>query len=33
MNTTSHRVDVPYTRHELEALFHYANEHDVETQR
>jgi hypothetical protein len=30
MNTTMHLVDFPYTQPELEALFRYANEHDVE---
>jgi hypothetical protein len=30
MNTTRHAVDFPYTRQELEALFCYAHEHDVE---
>jgi hypothetical protein len=30
MNTARHRVDFPYTRPELEALFRYAHEHDVE---
>jgi hypothetical protein len=30
MLTTRHPVDFPYTRQELEALFRYANEHDVE---
>jgi hypothetical protein len=30
MLTTRHPVDFPYTRAELEALFRYANEHDVE---
>ena len=30
MNTTMHPVDFPYARAELEALFRYANEHDVE---
>lgn len=30
MLTTRHPVDFPYTRLELEALFRYAREHDVE---
>jgi hypothetical protein len=30
MLTTRHPVDFPYTRQELEALFRYANEQDVE---
>jgi hypothetical protein len=30
MNSTMHRVDFPYTRPELDALFRYANEHDVD---
>jgi hypothetical protein len=30
MNSTMHRVDFPYTRQELEALFRYARQHDVE---
>src|SRR5262245_45753537 len=30
MNSTMHRVDFPYTRQELDTLFRYANEHDVE---
>src|SRR5919197_919088 len=30
MNSTMHRVDFPYNRQELQALFRYANEHDVE---
>ena len=30
MNSTMHPVDFLYTRQELEALFRYANEHDVE---
>jgi hypothetical protein len=30
MLTTRHAVDFAYTRQELEALFCYANEHDVE---
>jgi hypothetical protein len=30
MLTTRYPVDFPYTRQELEALFHYAREHDVE---
>jgi hypothetical protein len=30
MNTTRHAVDFSYTRGELEALFHYAHDHDVE---
>jgi hypothetical protein len=28
MNTTRHPVDFPYTRAELDALFHYARAHD-----
>jgi hypothetical protein len=31
MLTTRHPVDFPYTRPELEALFQYARDHDVET--
>jgi hypothetical protein len=30
MLTTRHPVDFPYTRPELEALFQYARDHDVE---
>ena len=30
MNTTRHPADFPYTRAELDALFHYARAHDVE---
>jgi hypothetical protein len=30
MLTTRHPVDFPYTRPELDALFRYANDHDVE---
>jgi hypothetical protein len=30
MNSTMYRVDFRYTRPELEALFRYAHEHDVE---
>jgi hypothetical protein len=30
MLTTRHPVDFPYSRQELDALFCYANEHDVE---
>jgi len=30
MNRTRHCVDFAYTRQELEALFRYAHEHDVE---
>ena len=30
MLTARHPVDFPYTRPELEALFRYAHEHDVE---
>jgi hypothetical protein len=30
MNSTIHRVDFAYTRQELDALFRYANEHDVD---
>lgn len=30
MNSTTHRVDFVYTRQELEALFRYAHENDVE---
>ena len=30
MSTTRHPVDFPYTRPELEALFQYARDHDVE---
>jgi len=30
MLTTRHPVDFPYTRQELDALFRYANEHDME---
>ena len=30
MLTTRQTVDFPYTRQELEALFRYANAHDVE---
>ena len=30
MNTTSHQVNFPYTRQELEALFVLANREDVE---
>ena len=30
MLTTRHAVDFAYTRQELEALFRYAHEHDVE---
>jgi hypothetical protein len=30
MLTTRHPVEFPYTRPELEALFRYANEHDVD---
>jgi hypothetical protein len=30
MNSTVHPVNFPYTRQELEALFRYAHEHDVE---
>lgn len=30
MNSTMHPVDFPYTRAELDALFRYAHEHDVE---
>jgi hypothetical protein len=30
MNSTMHRVECPYTRQELEALFRVANEEDVE---
>jgi hypothetical protein len=30
MNSTRHRVDFPYTRQELEALFRLAHEQDVE---
>lgn len=30
MFTSRHAVDFPYTRPELEALFRYAHEHDVE---
>lgn len=30
MLTTRHAVDFAYTRLELDALFRYANEHDVE---
>jgi hypothetical protein len=30
MNSTMHAVNFPYTRPELEALFRYANEYDVE---
>jgi hypothetical protein len=30
MNSTMHRVDFAYSRQELNALFRYANEHDVE---
>jgi hypothetical protein len=30
MLTTRHSVDFPYTRPELDALFRYAHEHDVE---
>jgi hypothetical protein len=30
MLTTRHPVDFAYTRLELEALFRYANEHDVD---
>jgi hypothetical protein len=30
MNSIMHRVDFPYTRAELEAIFRYAHEHDVE---
>jgi hypothetical protein len=30
MNSTMHQVDFPYTRPELDALFQYARDHDVE---
>jgi hypothetical protein len=30
MNTTMHAVDFPYTLPELETIFRYAHEHDVE---
>jgi hypothetical protein len=30
MNSTMHRVDFAYTRQEIEVLFRYAHEHDVE---
>jgi hypothetical protein len=30
MRTTRHAVDFPYSRQELEALFRYAHDHDVE---
>jgi hypothetical protein len=30
MLSTRHAVDFTYTRQELDALFHYAHEHDVE---
>jgi len=30
MLTTRHQVDFPYTRLELDALFRYTHEHDVE---
>jgi hypothetical protein len=30
MNSTMHPVEFPYTRPELEALFRYAHDHDVE---
>jgi hypothetical protein len=30
MNSTMHRVEFPYSRQELEALFRLANEEDVE---
>jgi hypothetical protein len=30
MLTTRHPVDCPYIRPELDALFRYANDHDVE---
>jgi hypothetical protein len=30
MHSTMHRVDFPYTTAELEALFRYANAHDVD---
>lgn len=30
MNSTMHPVEFYYTRQELQALFRYANEHDVE---
>jgi hypothetical protein len=30
MHSTMHRVDFAYTRQELDALFRYAHEHDVE---
>jgi hypothetical protein len=30
MLTTRHPVDFPYTRQELDALFQYARDHDVE---
>ena len=30
MLTTRHAVDFPYTRPELDALFQYARDHDVE---
>jgi hypothetical protein len=30
MLTTRHPVDFPYTRPELDALFQYARDHDVE---
>jgi hypothetical protein len=30
MNSTMHAVDFPYTQAELEAIFRYAHEHDVE---
>src|SRR5262245_17205872 len=30
MLTTRHPVDFPYTRPELDTLFRYANEHDVD---
>jgi hypothetical protein len=31
MLTTSHQVNFPYSRQELDALFQYARDHDVET--
>jgi hypothetical protein len=30
MNSTTHQVDLPYTRQELGALFRYAHAHDVD---